>query len=82
MSTFSRDIAEGCGEGTAQVYRGSVSFIVVTSQSAYAVTVARIVLDVLLASGVESRWSCGGNLDVVLGVVKSVLASSHGLLSL
>ena len=40
FSTFSIDIADGCDEGTVELFCGSASFIVVTSQSAYAITVA------------------------------------------
>lgn len=41
LSTFSSDIAEGFGEGTAEFSCESASYIVVTSQSAYAITVPR-----------------------------------------
>ena len=40
FSAFSIDIVDGFGEGTVQLFCGSASFIVVTSQSAYAITVA------------------------------------------
>ena len=40
FSTFSINIVDGFGEGTVQLFCGSASFVVVASQSAYAITVA------------------------------------------
>ena len=53
LSTFLSDIAEGFGEGTAQFSCKSASYIVVTSQSAYAITVPRSCLMTYLYLGLD-----------------------------